>query len=41
MIPAIENSPTDLQAQVYRQASGSNKAAYTDFYVGDTIAKAA
>jgi len=39
MILAIENSPTDLRAQVYRQALGSNKAYYTDFYVGDTIAK--
>jgi hypothetical protein len=39
MILAIENSPTDLRAQVYRQAAGSNKAYYTDFYVGDTIAK--
>jgi hypothetical protein len=39
MILAIENSPTDLRAQVYRQAAGSNKAYYTDFYVGDSIAK--
>ena len=39
MILAIENSPTDLRAQVYRQAFGSNKAYYTDFYVGDTISK--
>ncbi len=39
MILAIENSPTDLRAQVYRQAYGSNKAFYTDFYVGDTISK--
>ena len=39
MILAIENSPTDLRAQVYRQAYGSNKAYYTDCYVGDTISK--
>jgi hypothetical protein len=39
MILAIENSPTDLRAQVYRQAYGSNKAFYTDIYVGDTISK--
>ncbi len=39
MILAIENSPTDLRAQVYRQAAGSNKAYYTDLYVGDTLSK--
>jgi len=39
MILAIENSPTDLRAQVYRQAAGSNKGYYTDFYVGDTLSK--
>jgi hypothetical protein len=39
MILAIENSPTDLRAQVYRQAAGSNMAYYTDLYVGDTLAK--
>ncbi|HZT75124.1 MAG TPA: TonB-dependent receptor [Vicinamibacterales bacterium] len=39
MILAIENSPTDLRAQVFRQAAGSNKAYYTDLYVGDTLSK--
>jgi hypothetical protein len=36
-ILAIENSPTDLRAQVFRQGFGGNKANYLDFYVGDTI----
>ncbi len=39
MILAIENSPTDLRAQVFRQAAGSNKAYYTDLYAGDTLSK--
>ena len=38
-ILAIENSPTDLRAQVFRQGLGSNKAFYTDLYAGDTISK--
>ena len=38
-ILAIENSPTDLRAQVFRQGYGGNEAYYTDFYVGDTISK--
>jgi Carboxypeptidase regulatory-like domain/TonB-dependent Receptor Plug Domain len=38
-ILAIENSPTDLRAQVFRQGNGTNRANYLDFYVGDTIAK--
>ncbi len=37
MILAIVNSPTDLQAQVFRQGNGGNRANYLDFYVGDTI----
>jgi hypothetical protein len=37
MILAIENSPNDLQARVYRQGSGGNRAKYLDFYVGDTL----
>jgi hypothetical protein len=37
MILAIENSPTDLRAQVFRQGYGGNRANYLDFYVGDTI----
>ncbi len=34
---AIENSPTDFRAQVFRQGLGTNQAQYLDFYVGDTI----
>jgi hypothetical protein len=37
MILAIENSPTDFRAQVFRQGFGGNRANYLDFYVGDTI----
>jgi hypothetical protein len=37
MILGIVNSPTDLQAQVFRQGNGGNRANYLDFYVGDTI----
>ena len=36
---AIENSPTDLRAQVFRQGNGTNRANYYDFHIGDTIAK--
>jgi hypothetical protein len=36
---AIENSPTDRRAQVFRQGLGTNRAQYLDFYVGDTISK--
>jgi len=39
MILALENSPTDLRAQVFRQGFGGNKANYLDFYVGDTISR--
>ena len=38
-ILAIENSPTDLRAQVFRQGYGANRADYLDFYAGDTIAR--
>lgn len=38
-ILAIENSPTDFRAQVFRQGNGGNRANYFDFHVGDTIAK--
>jgi len=38
-ILAIERSPTDLQAQVFRQGYGGNRADYLDFYVGDTISR--
>jgi hypothetical protein len=36
---AIENSPADLRAQVFRQGMGTNRAQYLDLYVGDTISK--
>ncbi len=39
MILAIVNSPTDLQAQVFRQGNGGNRAYYMDFYAGDTITR--
>jgi hypothetical protein len=38
-ILALENSPTDLRAQVFRQGSGGNRASYVDLYVGDTISR--
>ena len=38
-ILAIENSPTDFRAQVFRQGNGANRANYYDFHIGDTIAK--
>jgi hypothetical protein len=38
-ILAIENSPTDLRAQVFRQGNGGNRANYFDVHVGDTITK--
>ena len=42
MILAIENSPTDLRAQVFRQGYGGNQAPTTsNFYVGDTISRRA
>jgi hypothetical protein len=36
-ILAIENTPTDKRAQIYRQGYGGNRADYLDFYVADTI----
>ena len=38
-ILALERSATDLQAQVFRQGFGGNRADYLDFYVGDSIAR--
>jgi hypothetical protein len=38
-ILAIENSPADLRAQVFRQGFGGNRANYLNVYVGDTIAR--
>jgi hypothetical protein len=38
-ILAIENSPTDLRAQVFRQGNGTNRANYFDMFIGDTIAR--
>jgi Carboxypeptidase regulatory-like domain/TonB-dependent Receptor Plug Domain len=40
-ILAIENSPTDLRAQVFRQGYGGNRADYLSFYGGDTIQRGA
>jgi Carboxypeptidase regulatory-like domain/TonB-dependent Receptor Plug Domain len=37
-ILALENTATDLRAQVFRQGYGGNRANYLDFYVGDVIA---
>ena len=39
MILAIENSPTDFQARIYREGFGANRASYLDFYAGDTITR--
>src|SRR5947209_16170950 len=39
MILAIEHSPTDFQARIYREGFGANRASYLDFYVGDTITR--
>jgi len=36
-ILAIENSPTDFRASVYRQGYGGNRTSYLDLYVSDTI----
>jgi hypothetical protein len=36
-ILAIQQSATDLRAQVFRQGDGGNIVRYLDFYVGDTI----
>ena len=36
MILAVERA-NNLQAQVFRQGSGGNRATYLDFYVGDTL----
>jgi len=36
---AIENSPTDFRAQVFRQGLGTNRAQYLDLYAGDTFSK--
>lgn len=37
-ILAIENSPTDLRAQVFRQGNGGNRASYVDLHIGDAMA---
>src|SRR5262245_46906310 len=39
MILALENSPTDFQARVYREGAGANRASYLDFYAGDTMTR--
>ena len=38
-ILALENSATDLRAQVFRQGNGGNRADYFNAYAGDTISK--
>jgi hypothetical protein len=38
-ILALENSPSDLRAQVFRQGYGGNRANYVDVYAADTISK--
>ena len=38
-ILAIQQTATDLRAQVFRQGLGGNQASYLDFYVGDTISR--
>jgi Carboxypeptidase regulatory-like domain/TonB-dependent Receptor Plug Domain len=38
-ILALENSATDLRAQVFRQGLGGDRANYLDFYVGDTFSR--
>ena len=38
-ILAIQNTPTDLRAQVFRQGYGGNRANYLDFYLSDTITR--
>ena len=38
-ILGLVRSATDLQAQVFRQGLGGNRADYLDFYIGDTIAR--
>ena len=37
-IVALENSLTDFRARVYREGSGTNRASYVNFYLGDSIA---
>jgi hypothetical protein len=37
-ILAIEQSATDLRAQVFRQGNGGNRVKYLDLYAGDSIA---
>ena len=36
-ILALQNSPTALFAELFRQGRGTNRASYLDFYAGDTI----
>jgi hypothetical protein len=38
-ILALENSATDLRAQVFRQGFGGDRTYYLDFYVGDSFSK--
>ncbi len=36
-IVAYENSATNFRARLYREAAGTNRAEYLNFYLGDTI----
>lgn len=36
-VVGLENSATDSRARLYREAEGTNRTQYTNFYVGDTI----
>ena len=38
-ILALQNTTTDLRAQVFRQGNGGNTANYFDVYAGDTLSK--
>ncbi len=38
-ILAIENSPTDFRAQVFRQGNGGNRASYFHVFAGDTLSR--
>jgi hypothetical protein len=39
MILALENSPTDTRARVYREGLGTNQMKFTNVYLGDTISR--
>jgi hypothetical protein len=39
MIVALNNSATDNRARLYREGSGTDRAEYVHFYIGDTVSK--